>query len=118
MIFLDQEFNPFISTGNTGPYSALSGNGYARYTPNAAIALTEAPDAGAALHPQARHAIISVLTNPIRVRTDGTDPTASEGLLVPAGTLIYVRNSPVFLQNFKMIDTAAGASEVTVMYGV
>lgn len=34
------------------------------------------------------HAIIQVATNSIRWRADGTDPTATSGILVPAGANI------------------------------
>lgn len=95
----------------------LDGKDYARHTPTTAKTLASTPAAGVTLPTSAVHAIISVATNPIRIRTGGTNPTASEGLLLPVGTILSVTNQRSFLEQLRFIDTAAGASEVTVMYG-
>ncbi len=111
---------PFVSVGQGDanlPQNNLTGTGYARYTPTAAKILTGTPAAGTAMPAGARSAVISVGSNPIRYRTDGTDPTASEGLLLPVGVWFFP-NQREWLRQFRFIDTAAGASEVTVVYGM
>jgi hypothetical protein len=116
---ISADWAPYISIGQGDPGLAQnnrSGNGYARYTPTTAKQLSTTPAAGAALPNDARSAWIYVLTNPVRVRTDGTNPTASEGFYIAAGSLIIVENQREFLRQLRFIDTAAGASEVTVQY--
>lgn len=81
--------------------------GYQKINPTTATGLTlTGAETGA------RMALISVEAEPVRMRDDGTDPTASEGLLLPAGT---VREYAGTLSALKFIDTAAGASTVTVL---
>jgi hypothetical protein len=60
----------------------------------------------------ARAALLSVETNSIRVRFDGTDPTAAVGHLVTAGDFLWVEG-PDLLRKLKMIRASADAS-VTV----
>ena len=60
-------------------------------------------------------AVICVKDNPIRFRMDGTAPTASAGLYVPANTFWTIVGAEN-LANFSCIDTSAGASEVTVLF--
>ncbi|MFA6958586.1 MAG: hypothetical protein WC538_22175 [Thermoanaerobaculia bacterium] len=96
----------------------LDGKDYARYTPTTAKQLTDTPAAGVALPTEARRAIISIATNPVRMRCGATDPTADEGLLLPAGTILVTdAEARLFLENVIFIDTATGASEITVLYG-
>jgi hypothetical protein len=116
MIHISADWQPVVvSTDSYGPFNSANG-GYARYTPTTAKGLTDSPIVGTALPGIARHAIITVKDNPIRWRADGTAPTASEGHYMPAGTDLAVENSADWLKRFKFIDTAAGASEVTVTY--
>ena len=37
-----------------------------------------------------RHAILQVLSNPVRMRSGGTDPTATAGIELVAGTLLHM----------------------------
>jgi hypothetical protein len=60
-------------------------------------------------------AVISVKDNPIRMRMDGSDPTAAAGYYVPADTQ-WVIVGHENLSKFSCIDTNAGASEVTVLF--
>lgn len=111
---------PFVNVGQGDanlPQNALTGNGYARYTPTTVKKLTDTPAAGVAIPAGARSAIITVASNPIRFRTDATDPTASEGVLLAVGTWFFP-NQREWLRALRFIDTAAGASEVTVAYGM
>jgi hypothetical protein len=113
-------WTPFINQGvgdSALPQNNRSGKGYARYTPNAAIQLTATPDAGVVLPAEANSMVLSVKDNPIRYRTDGTDPTASEGLYLPVGVWFF-EDQRAWMEQFRFIDTAAGASEVTVAYGI
>lgn len=59
----------------------------------------------------ARRALITVEGFQVRVRDDGTNPTAANGHLLPAGTKWDYAGD---LSAIKFIDTAAGASTVHV----
>lgn len=59
-------------------------------------------------------ALITVETDSIRWRADGEDPTATDGLLLPAGYSISIAGKLV-LNNFKMIRVTGDAS-VKVQY--
>ena len=62
--------------------------------------------------PRARVALIQTSTQGIRWRDDGTDPTSSVGMPLPAGRdFLYTGN----LQDFRMIEDTAGA-EVNVSF--
>lgn len=98
------------------PQNNLDTKDYADYTPNTATKLSDTPDHGVALPAEAIHAIISVETNPIRYRTGSVAPTAAAGTLLIPGNY-KVTNQRAFLEHFWFIDTAAGASFVTVTYG-
>jgi len=100
------------------PQNTGEGKDYARYAPTTAKRLTDAPEAGGATLPDgACYALISIQQAPIRYRTSmDTDATADEGLYLPAGTLFFPPGR-AFLEAFSFIDTAEGASEVTIHYG-
>jgi hypothetical protein len=116
LIIQAAEWQPVLVADGANPaYSSATG-GYARYLPTTAKLLTAAPTAGTTLPGIARHAIITVRSNPIRWRADGTAPTADEGQFMAAGESIAIDNSANWLRTFQFIDTAAGASEVTVTY--
>ena len=103
----------------TDPYNSArssTNGGYARYAPTSVKLLTDSPAAGTTLPAVATHAIITVKGQPIRWRADGTAPTASEGHYMAAGESLVIEGSPLWLRRFQFIDTAAGASEVTVTY--
>jgi len=92
------------------------GLGYARYLPTTAKKLTDAPTAGVSLPAGTTGAVIFVNVAPIRYRTDGTNPTASEGVQVPAGTSLVFRAADASqLSVFAFIEASSGA-EVTVAY--
>lgn len=62
-------------------------------------------------------AIVTVEDFPVRVRDDGTDPTASAGHLVKVGGEIKVDGNTreaSSVQAVRFIDTAAGASTLRV----
>lgn len=111
---------------NAATYKSWTPIGYARYaTLSSAVTLAAAPTAGSAVtaltvngmtvYPQ--HAIISIETQAVRMRDDGTAPTASEGELVPAGQKIVITDSPNAIKKLSIIETAAGAA-MTVRYYV
>jgi hypothetical protein len=112
------EFQPYISQQGASdlPQASWSGKGYARYTPTVAQLLTGAVAAGTALPSDARHAIISVKDGGIRVRTDGTNPTSTEGLYVPAGTIITFANKRQTLLQWRFINASGEVSEVTAAW--
>lgn len=118
-ITIAAEWQPYISQQGASdlPQANWSGKGYARCTPTAAQQFSTVA-AGTALPSDARHAIISVKGGGIRVRTDGTDPTASEGLYIPVGTLLRFEDQRQTLLQFRFINSTAETSEVTAMWFV
>lgn len=115
ILAISADWIPVSVTDDATPYGNANG-GYARYTPTTVKALSDAPVAGTTLPAIARHAIINVRSNPIRYKVDGNSPTASEGQFLAAGTDLVIENQPRTLKQFKFIDAAAGASEVTITY--
>lgn len=64
----------------------------------------------------ASEAFITVETNPVRWRADGTDPTSSEGHLLQAGDSLSIFGT-VNLKNLKFIRTGSDATlRVTYYY--
>lgn len=61
-------------------------------------------------------AYITVETNPIRYRIDGTDPTTAEGHLVAANEYIWLANETA-ISNLKMIATGADATVRVTHFG-
>jgi len=107
----------FEDLGNNGGYEKL-----APTTSTGISASLLLPSTGNYADNPARAALVSVETNPIRYRMDGTAPTATEGLLLPAGSYLTVSNpayltvsNPANVKNFRCIDTAAGASSVKIL---
>ena len=91
----------------TTPRMGGSPLGYEQINPTTATALTVPTGATVA--------VIQAETNVVRMRDDGTDPTASVGFLIPTGAggeMIYSGD----LSAVKLIDTSAGASTVNVLY--
>lgn len=94
--------------------------GYARFaTLSSAVVLgTTAPTAGtaySALSSQPNHAIVTVYSQNVRVRDDGTAPTASEGERVEVGRKIVITDSPDAVRKLQLFEEAASAS-ITVRY--
>jgi hypothetical protein len=94
-------------------------NGYARFSNLSAArnifsATTSAGDKGNALFPPPSGAVIAVGAQPVRWRY-GVDPTSSEGVLLPVGTIWVIENQPVLLQDLRFIETTASA-EITILY--
>ncbi len=65
---------------------------------------------------QAKLATISIASNDIRVRFDGTAPTSSVGHLLPAGTFLELQ-SITQIRNFKMIRVSADAVATITYFG-
>lgn len=94
----------------------LDGKGYARYLPTTAKRVSDAPTAGATIPAQAREALVYINTAAIRYRTDGVNPTATEGVLVqPPAVLFFDFFHMSELREFRFIQVSAGA-EVTLKY--
>lgn len=104
---------------NAATYKSWTPIGYARYaTLTSAVTLDDTPTAGSAVtaltyngkpvYPQ--HAIISVESQNVRVRDDGTDPTGTEGELFTTGSKITIEDSPNMIKGFSVIEAAVGAS--------
>lgn len=66
---------------------------------------------------EGNYAVVSIETNPIRYRSDGTNPTAAVGHLAAAGTVLEVCGKSA-ARNFKMIrQGAADATAFVTFYG-
>lgn len=119
-LVFEGELQPYISQQGSSelPQANWSGKGYALYTPTVAQLLSAAPASGTALPSDARHAILSVKGGGIRVRTDGTNPTADAGLYIPAATLIRFVNQRQILLQFRFINANGETSEVTTAWFV
>lgn len=69
----------------------------------------------AATHLKAQHAIITVETAQVRVRFDGTAPTATEGHIVDVGDVIHL-NTGSQMTKFKAIRTGTTSGVLKVTY--
>ena len=85
--------------------ASLTPEGYEQIT-----ALT--PVAGLTVPGDARMALIQVLTESVRWRDDGTDPTTTVGMLVTAGNEFWYTGD---LSTIKFLEVTANA-EVNVAY--
>jgi hypothetical protein len=93
---------------------SLAGLGHAVFLPTVATKLTDTPSAGVALDKWAVGAVISVEVQPIRYWTDGTVPTSTSGILIPAGgIIIFSPEQAQQLRSISFIETVSGA-KVTV----
>ena len=101
----------FIETAGTQ-------SGYEALSPTTSTGFTSTvikPTSGAFIGQTAKVVWIHVETNPIRVRFDGTAPTAVNGMLVAVGTYWKIVGADNIV-NFHCIDTAAGASSVKCLF--
>lgn len=69
----------------------------------------------AGTYDDARSAEMTLETGQIRIRSDGTDPTATEGRIVEIGDII-VLNSAAQIAGFKAIRTGATSGVLKVEY--
>ncbi|MEM3145971.1 MAG: hypothetical protein QW838_02800 [Candidatus Nitrosotenuis sp.] len=54
-------------------------------------------------------------TNPVRWRDDGTNPTSSDGFLIPKDTILSI-DSRASIQASRFIQTTAGGATLHVLY--
>lgn len=106
-----QQCRPFV--GNSGALAgsvALDGLGYAKYLPTTVKRLSDAPSVGAPMHRLVTGAIMTVTVASIRYRTDGTNPTATNGTVFPSGAIIRwtIADLPK-LKEFRFIQVTSGA---------
>ena len=87
---------------------------YRAITPTVATGITAA-DLRDANDMPCNCAIVTVDTNVVRFRVDGTDPTATTGNLLATGTYLFVGMDT--LRQLRFIDTGAGASSVKYTTG-
>lgn len=116
---LSADWGMFVDSGMGSadlPQNLRASKDYFRYLPTTVKRLTGTPAGGVALPTEARHAILIVASFPVRMRIGLTDATAAEGFLVPTGFYLFENQRP-FLENVSFINTAAGAAEVSGMYG-
>lgn len=111
---------PYVNGATFGGSTVVAANGgYARYA-NLSAAKNiwssgpSAGDQGNALFPPPNCALITVYTQDVRTRS-GTNPTATEGRVMPAGTTTAIDNDPEILRDFRLFEVAATA-EVTIQY--
>ena len=94
--------------GNAGAYEALA--------PTSATSITTSirlPTSGLYTGIQAKIALITVESYPMRFRIDGTAPTSTTGHKVDPGQSCVIIGAEN-VKNFSCIDTADGASAVLV----
>jgi len=90
--------------------------GHEKINPTSATAITASvrqPTSGRFKGMMAKNAYVTVETQIVRFREDGTSPEAAAGHVINA-TGNYVVRGPVNVKNIEFIDTAAGASTVFV----
>lgn len=118
-LFFGAEYQPYISQQGSSDLRQANwtGNGYSLYnvTNMTVRTLAGAVDDGVPMPSDARHAWLSITGGSIRVRTDGVDPSATRGLLLPSGTLLPVENQRQFLEQLRFIATSATV-EVSAMW--
>ena len=91
--------------------------GWEKVEPTSALGITASliqPTSGPYKGMTAKAALIAVELFPIRIRMDGTDPTASNGVQLKADTYFTIINAEN-IKKLSMIDTSAGASDVMVL---
>jgi len=98
----------FNYLGAAGAYESLSPVGATAFSEN-----IRKPTAGTYANMTALAALITIETNAIRFREDGSNPSATEGLRIEAGQNYTVVGSEN-VERFRVIDTADGASTVKV----
>ena len=112
-------WEPFIGSDPIDGVT-LVGKGYACYSVTTAVRLSTTPNCavpGVAIHRLAQHARIIVESGSIRLRFDGTDPTATAGeLMTSASPPLILTHQRALLLELRMISTA-GTAVVTVTYG-
>lgn len=90
--------------------------GSATYNPTTATSPYDAPVSGATISATAIEAVMSVEDFPIRYLYNDT-PTATKGVLIPAGSVLKWGPDEINkFKSIKFIDTAAGASTVSIVY--
>lgn len=97
---------PVSGTISTTP-ADLTAKGYQQITSLSAAAALTVPS-GATV------ALIQAETKDVRWRDDGTNPTTSVGMIIPAGTSLFFTGS---LSAFRVIETAASAKLNVSYYG-
>ena len=61
----------------------------------------------AALGTQVTHCVVNVKTGAVRVTFDGTDPDATVGTYLPAGTVLWLSKEAATAAKFHQVDAAA-----------
>ena len=90
--------------------------GWEKIEPTSVLGITASlinPTSGPYKGMSAKAVIIGVEDEPIRIRMDGTDATASNGLQLKADTYFTITNAEN-IKNLSMIDVS-GASDVMVL---
>lgn len=114
------EWIPYIDGATyQGTVVAATNGGYARYAnltaaKNIWSSAPSAGDKGNELFPPPTCALIAVNTQAVRQRS-GVDPSATEGFLIPVGTIIALDNEPDLLRDWRIFQATATA-EVTIQY--
>jgi len=92
--------------------------GYEELAPTTSTGFTSTvitPTSGTYAGMTARAALIGVETHPVRFRMDGTDPTATEGVILNKDNY-YTIIGQLNVRNFHCIDTAVGASSIKCLF--
>ncbi len=68
-----------------------------------------------AIQPNANTAVVTIETNVVRIRFDGTAPTSTTGNILATGT--YIFKGQTMIRNLQFIDTGAGAAAIKYTLG-
>jgi hypothetical protein len=79
------------------------------------LTVTPTQNGAGDLKRHAKRALLSIETNSIRIRMDGTDPTAGVGHLLTAGDYFWVTGEDA-LRKLRMIRASADASVSVTLY--
>lgn len=118
ILTFEAEMQPYINAQGASdlPQTQRAGKGSALFTPTIATRFSDTPASGTALPPDARHAYVTVKAGGIRARTDGTNPTPTTDLYIPAGTMLTFKNQRQIMEQFRFIDSTGETSEVSAMW--
>lgn len=112
------DYQPYVNVlgDNTLAQANRAGKGYALWNPTGATRLTSAVVDGTVMQADTRHAWITIKGGGVRIRTDGTDPTATSGHYIAPGTMIQVENQRQFLEQLRFINASGEISEVSATF--
>ena len=102
---------PVTSAEPLTPIAAASG-GFEQVSVTTSASTLAALLTGTAIPAETRHAVFYPETNDVRWRADGTDPTASVGIVMEKDTLHVFDNQRTIFDHMKLISGNASSAAV------